>query len=49
VVYQSLDDLKELYKSLPICDACFSGKYPTGVTQELLDEIEQEKLNSDRV
>ena len=49
VVYQSLEDLRELYKDLPICDACFSGRYPTGVTQELLDEIEQEKLNSDRV
>ena len=49
VVYQSLDDLKTLYKDLPICHACFSGHYPTGITQELLDEIETEKLNSNRV
>ncbi len=49
VVYQSLEDLRELYKDLPICDACFSGKYPTGITKELLAEIEQEKLDSNRV
>ncbi len=49
VVYQSLEDLRELYKDLPICDACFSGKYPTGITNELLEEIEQEKLGSNRV
>lgn len=49
VVYQPLEALRDLYRDLPICDACFSGKYPTGVTKELLQEIEQEKLNSDRV
>lgn len=48
VVYQSLEDLRELYKDLPICDACFSGKYPTGITKELLAEIEKEKLDSNR-
>jgi amidophosphoribosyltransferase len=48
VVYQSLEDLREMYKDLPICDACFSGKYPTGVHKELLAEIEKEKLDSDR-
>lgn len=49
VVYQFLDDLKEMYKDLPICDACFSGNYPTGITKELLEEIETEKMNSNRV
>ncbi len=49
VVYQNLDDLEELYKDLPICHACFSGKYPTGISKELLNEIEQEKLGSNRV
>lgn len=49
VVYQSLGDLKEMYKDLPICDACFSGKYPTGITKELLEEIEKEKMDSNRV
>lgn len=44
VVYQSLDDLRGLYADLPCCFACFSGEYPTGVTRELLNDIEQEKL-----
>ncbi len=49
VVYQTLEGLRDLYSDLPICDACFSGEYPTGITQEILDEIESEKLKSDRV
>ncbi len=48
VVYQKLEDLQELYYDLPICDACFSGNYPTGITKEILDHIESEKMNSDR-
>ncbi len=48
VIYQSLEGLRELYRDLPICDACFSGEYPTGITQEILDQIESEKLKSDR-
>jgi amidophosphoribosyltransferase len=49
VVYQSLEDLETMYNDLPICHACFSGKYPTGITKELLEEIEEEKLGSNRV
>jgi len=49
VVYQSLDDLKKLYEDLPCCYACFSGEYPTGVTEEMIEEIEREKLGSNRV
>lgn len=49
VIYQSLDDLKSLYSDLPCCYACFSGEYPTGITEELMDEIENEKLMSNRV
>jgi amidophosphoribosyltransferase len=48
VIYQSVEGLRELYKDLPICDACFSGEYPTGITQEILDQIEDEKMKSDR-
>jgi amidophosphoribosyltransferase len=48
VVYQSLDDLTSLYADLPCCFACFSGEYPTGVTRELLNDIEQEKLCAKR-
>jgi amidophosphoribosyltransferase len=49
VIYQTVEGLQELYKDLPICDACFSGNYPTGITKEILAEIESEKLKSDRV
>ena len=49
VIYQTVEGLRELYSDLPICDACFSGEYPTGITQEILDQIESEKLKSDRV
>ncbi|MEA2076890.1 MAG: amidophosphoribosyltransferase [Candidatus Marinimicrobia bacterium] len=49
VIYQTVEGLRDLYKDLPICDACFSGDYPTGITQEILDEIEAEKLKSDRM
>ena len=49
VVYQKLEDLQELYKDLPICHACFSGQYPTGVTKEILEDIEREKMESNRV
>jgi len=49
VIYQSLEDLQEMYSDLPICDACFSGNYPTGITKDWLDQIEAEKLKSDRV
>lgn len=48
VVYQELADLEELYKDRPICHACFSGKYPTGASKELIQEIEQEKLLANR-
>jgi amidophosphoribosyltransferase len=48
VIYQELEDLKDLYGDLPICHACFSGEYPTGVSQKLIQEIEDEKLNSNR-
>jgi len=49
VIYQTLEGLRELYHDLPICDACFSGEYPTGITQEILDQIEEEKMKSNRV
>jgi len=44
VVYQDLADLRELYSGLPCCYACFSGDYPTGITQELLNQLEQERV-----
>jgi amidophosphoribosyltransferase len=49
VIYQPVETLKELYKDMPCCYACFSGEYPTGITSELLEQIEQEKICSNRV
>lgn len=49
VIYQSLEDLQEMYSDFSICDACFSGNYPTGITKDLLEQIETEKLKSNRV
>ncbi|MHB2153404.1 amidophosphoribosyltransferase [Calditrichota bacterium GD2] len=49
VIYQDLEDLIDLYKDLPICHACFSGQYPTGAGEEVLEAIEKEKLQSNRV
>jgi len=46
VIYQSLDDLKELYRSCGFCYACFSGEFPTGLDPETLKEIEEERLRS---
>ncbi len=47
-IYQSLEDLQKLCEKvkLPVCDACFSGNYPTGDTREIFAEIEQERLSS---
>jgi amidophosphoribosyltransferase len=48
IIYQSLSDMQELYKEvgLPICDACFSGNYPTGKSDEVFEQIEQERFSS---
>jgi amidophosphoribosyltransferase len=46
VVYQSLEDLQALYADLPCCFACFSGQYPTRLTDHDLLEIEQERVCS---
>ncbi len=46
LLYQSLEDLRSLYPKCSICDACFSGDYPTGDATEVLKQIEQERLDS---
>jgi amidophosphoribosyltransferase len=48
VVYQPLDALRDLYRDLPCCYACFSGEYPTGASEEALRRVEEEKLRSKR-
>jgi amidophosphoribosyltransferase len=51
VLYQTLDDLETSVREgnpdemKRFCNACFSGRYPTGdVTQDVLDRIEGERL-----
>ena len=48
LVYQSLDDLHALYPPHSLCSACFSGQYPTGDTTALLNDIEQERIASQK-
>jgi len=48
LVYQSVERLRALYADLSICDACFSGVYPTDVDAESLAKIEREKAQSGR-
>lgn len=49
LVYQSLDALRDLYRDLPCCYACFDGQYPTRHSQETLSDVAREKRQSRRV
>jgi amidophosphoribosyltransferase len=44
VVYQELDDLRDIYKEVAGCFACFSGDYPTDVRESTMTLIESERL-----
>jgi amidophosphoribosyltransferase len=44
LVYQELADLRELYKDVAGCFACFSGDYPTAIGESTLTLIEGERL-----
>ena len=43
VIYQSLEDLRDIYREVAGCFACFSGVYPTDVQPETLQVIEAER------
>ncbi|MFH1807480.1 MAG: amidophosphoribosyltransferase [Pseudomonadota bacterium] len=43
LIYQRLEDLRGLADGQGWCDACFSGEYPTGVSVQVLDAIENER------
>lgn len=43
LVYQRLEALHAVVGDLPICDACFSGNYPTSVSEAALRRIERER------
>ncbi len=48
IIYQKLDDLKEMYSDCSSCYACFDGCYPTGITLEAIEAIEADRLQSKR-
>lgn len=48
VIYPTLKDLKSVYPQGGICDACFSGNYPTTLHANTFLEIEAEKVLSCR-
>ena len=48
VIYQSLDDMLEMYKDFPICHACFSGKYPVENSEKLLEDVAKERMSLER-
>ena len=43
MIYQSLDDLKELYADFSPCMACFSGNYPTPNAKKYVKLISKER------
>ncbi len=48
LIYEPLEELQALYPASSMCDACFSGKYPTGDSREVLHDIEQERIASQK-
>lgn len=43
LIYQSLEDLKEIYDEYDFCDACFSGDYPTGDIEKYKGQVQAER------
>ncbi len=41
--YFKPENLKDIFGDLTICDACFTGHYPAGNVEEMLEDIENEK------
>lgn len=49
LIYPSVGDLRALFSNtVSVCDACFSGEYPTQVTDKLFSSMADEKLLSCR-
>lgn len=46
LIYQTLEDLKLIFKDLPTCMACLDGKYPTKGAKEALHLIERERIEA---
>ena len=48
LIYLPLEKLIGLYPKDSMCHACFSGQYPTGHSEEILQDIEQERIASQK-
>ena len=48
LIYQPLENLQALYPDSTMCYACFAGKYPTGDMTGVLQDIEQERIASQK-
>ena len=46
LIYQDIESLYKATNKKTLCTACFTGEYPTNVSQETLDKIEQERKES---
>jgi amidophosphoribosyltransferase len=44
IFYLKAEDLDKIFKDIKICKACFTGEYPAGNVNEMLKDIEDEKL-----
>ena len=43
VIYQTLEDLREIYADVAGCFACFSGQYPTNILESEMQLVEDER------
>ncbi len=48
LVYPTLENFFSQFEGFDLCDACITGKYPTYITDEVFDSIEQEKITACR-
>ena len=46
VYYQALEDLRKPLTTLNCCDACFTGRYPTDISDDNFALLEKERINS---
>ena len=46
LIYQKIEDLKEMYHDMDCCFACFDGCYPTGINADVIEAIEKERLEA---
>lgn len=43
VIYQTLEDLREIFADVAGCFACFSGEYPTNIAESEMQIVEDER------